>query len=281
MKLMKGDFEEDHPNEGEKGPKDSDSGLGKPKPRLDTQDGQRKDEALRGLKVNMRWKLQVVLTKCDLVDRADLARRIQLVADELSEALPGLGNMLPIIPVCGQDGCGVIELQKELASLVSPITPPQAQVDARIHKASDFDGKEGEREGRAVTGGKGRINSKQVPFNANGKAKRDTSAWAKGKQGGHGSKWGSGTAGAGPARRRPVPVKRGVVKRSKGVKKKAEKSMDGSSMGEGREGNKGRWRDRDAQELRMKQREVLSKAAVKESRANRKRGDPVNHKAKR
>jgi GTP-binding protein len=80
--------------------------------------------------------LQIVLTKCDLVTQADLARRVSLVRQQLSDCLrrepsaAGLPVMLVSTrainatasilqgdrPVTG----GVLELQKELASLAVP-----------------------------------------------------------------------------------------------------------------------------------------------------------------
>ena len=64
------------------------------------------------------WKLQIVLTKCDLVERADIARRVKLIRDDLSEYFPGLASNLPIMLVSGRECKGIIELQKDLASLV-------------------------------------------------------------------------------------------------------------------------------------------------------------------
>jgi hypothetical protein len=81
-------------------------------------------EARRELKKSIFWKLQVVLTKCDLVERSDLARRIRKTQDEINEALPGFGNMLPIMTVSSVENKGIVELQRELASLVTSKAPP-------------------------------------------------------------------------------------------------------------------------------------------------------------
>lgn len=70
-------------------------------------------------KTKLRWHLQVVLTKCDLIERTELARRMKLVRDEISEALPGLNTSLAVIPVSGKEVKGVAQLQRELASLCS------------------------------------------------------------------------------------------------------------------------------------------------------------------
>ena len=64
------------------------------------------------------WKLQIVLTKCDLVERADIARRVQIIRDELSEFFPRLGSNLPMMLVSGHECKGIVELQKDLAALV-------------------------------------------------------------------------------------------------------------------------------------------------------------------
>lgn len=72
---------------------------------------------------NIHWKLQIVVTKCDMVDRLELARRIQIISDTASEMLPGFGSPLPIIAVSGKFGNGIVELKKELGSLVP--CPPQ------------------------------------------------------------------------------------------------------------------------------------------------------------
>lgn len=72
------------------------------------------------------WKLQICLTKCDLVDRLDLARRIQDVEDSLGSWLPTSNYInasnLPILYVSGKDRKGIIQLQHELASLI-PMHP--------------------------------------------------------------------------------------------------------------------------------------------------------------
>jgi GTP-binding protein len=72
--------------------------------------------------------IQVVLTKCDLVHQADLARRVRLVREQLSDTLRREAGRLPVMLVSAravvttsQDGkpCGgLLELQRELAALV-------------------------------------------------------------------------------------------------------------------------------------------------------------------
>lgn len=68
---------------------------------------------------DIKWKLQVVLTKCDLVERMTLARRIQHLRETLDDFLPGtLSTSLPIMPVSCYEGGGVLQLKSELGALV-------------------------------------------------------------------------------------------------------------------------------------------------------------------
>ena len=79
--------------------------------------------------------IQIVLTKCDLVTRDDLARRVVHVRQELSDTLRRETSALPVLLVSARAGVGfnnvtkrgggfgrarggVLELQKELAALV-------------------------------------------------------------------------------------------------------------------------------------------------------------------
>lgn len=74
--------------------------------------------------------IQLVLTKCDLVKQADLARRVVVVRQQLSDFLIREPSSLPVMLVSARAGLGfnnvrnetpmggVLELQRELASLV-------------------------------------------------------------------------------------------------------------------------------------------------------------------
>eukprot|EP01042_Synura_sphagnicola_P001406 gene1406-1601_t len=65
------------------------------------------------------WKLQIVLTKCDLVDRLELARRISMLSDQLVNTTHfPIPVTLPIIPLSGMHLQGLIGLQKSLSALV-------------------------------------------------------------------------------------------------------------------------------------------------------------------
>lgn len=84
--------------------------------------------------------IQIVLTKCDLVKQVDLARRVVVVRQQLSDALAREPSSLPVMLVSARAGLGfnnirgadeqpmggVLELQKELASLV-----PMSKVDRK------------------------------------------------------------------------------------------------------------------------------------------------------
>ena len=74
--------------------------------------------------------LQIVLTKCDLCKQKDLARRVVMVRQQLSESLRREPSSLPVMLVSAKPGVGfnnvrhnlakggVLELQRELAALV-------------------------------------------------------------------------------------------------------------------------------------------------------------------
>jgi GTP-binding protein EngB required for normal cell division len=67
---------------------------------------------------DIHWKLQVILTKADLVERMDLARRIHLINDELTDILPGLCGGLPIVALSGKYKDGIVQVQRDLISLI-------------------------------------------------------------------------------------------------------------------------------------------------------------------
>ena len=61
-----------------------------------------------------------MLTKCDLVSQADLARRVVIVRKQLSDCLVRQPSALPIMMVSAlvEGQAGVLELQKELSALL-------------------------------------------------------------------------------------------------------------------------------------------------------------------
>ncbi|CAM9227076.1 unnamed protein product, partial [Scytosiphon promiscuus] len=61
-------------------------------------------------------KIQILLTKCDLVKRIDLARRVVFVRHQLEE-VSRRQTSLSVMTLSALKGAGVVELQKELAAL--------------------------------------------------------------------------------------------------------------------------------------------------------------------
>lgn len=69
--------------------------------------------------------IQIVLTKCDLVNQMDLCRRCSQVREQLSDSLFREPSQLPVLFVSARAGLlgGILELQKELAALVPRQSP--------------------------------------------------------------------------------------------------------------------------------------------------------------
>lgn len=105
------------------GPPDVDSGEEEGSSRPSGKPGSSLTKKSRA-SVNSRalsWKLQVVLTKCDLVERSELARRVHLVREQLVHSFPALRvSSMPVLMLSALEGRGVVELHKDLASLVPP-----------------------------------------------------------------------------------------------------------------------------------------------------------------
>lgn len=85
--------------------------------------------------------IQIVLTKCDLVQQNDLARQVVLVKQQLSDFLIREPSSLPVMLVSARAGVGfnnikretpmggVLELQRELAALVpKPLCPTNSRM---------------------------------------------------------------------------------------------------------------------------------------------------------
>eukprot|EP01038_Epipyxis_sp_PR26KG_P005127 gene5127-7143_t len=67
------------------------------------------------------WKLQIVLTKCDLLERNELCRRMVIIQKAMEDALlPYVprDKILPMIPTSSKENKGILLLQKELAALL-------------------------------------------------------------------------------------------------------------------------------------------------------------------
>jgi GTP-binding protein len=69
---------------------------------------------------HLSWKLQIILTKCDLVERIELCKIIQLVKKDLHEHISSyLYHDIPVLAVSGYEKTGLIPLQKELINTIS------------------------------------------------------------------------------------------------------------------------------------------------------------------
>jgi GTP-binding protein len=78
--------------------------------RLFLQDLQRRDYQLP--------PLQIVLTKCDLVEATDLARRVVQVQNDLNDCLRRQTGRLSVLLTSATRRNGILAVQKELAALV-------------------------------------------------------------------------------------------------------------------------------------------------------------------
>ncbi|CAM9167220.1 unnamed protein product [Pylaiella littoralis] len=80
-------------------------------------------------------KIQILLTKCDLVKRIDLARRVALVRQQLEEVSRRQTN-LSTMTISALKGAGVVELQRELAALdpkpTAAVDPDPAESDGAL-----------------------------------------------------------------------------------------------------------------------------------------------------
>lgn len=61
--------------------------------------------------------MQIVLTKCDLVEATDLARRVALVQDELDDVMRRQTSRLPVLLTSATRQNGILAVQRELAGL--------------------------------------------------------------------------------------------------------------------------------------------------------------------
>lgn len=96
------------------------------------------DPATKNTKKRNLPPIQLVLTKCDLVSQADLARRVVQTREQLSDCLRREPSSLPVMLVSAKPGVGfnnvrgdralggVLELQREIAALAVPEPKPSA-----------------------------------------------------------------------------------------------------------------------------------------------------------
>jgi GTP-binding protein len=81
----------------------------------------------------LSWKIQLVLTKCDLVERMDLCRRMMILKEDYADLVPAkLQSDLPIVPVSGREGSGINALQHELAALVPPLIREEFEIIKKV-----------------------------------------------------------------------------------------------------------------------------------------------------
>lgn len=77
----------------------------------------------------LHWKLQIVLTKCDLIERTELCRRIQVITKSILTTIPSIfHNDLPIVVLSGYEKKGLLDLQNELSLLVKK---PDEKLDTK------------------------------------------------------------------------------------------------------------------------------------------------------
>lgn len=70
-------------------------------------------------KKKLPWNLQLVLTKCDLVDRIELTKLIQLTEKEFYDKIPAkFQSKLPVLAISAKEEKGIIQLQNDLSKYV-------------------------------------------------------------------------------------------------------------------------------------------------------------------
>jgi GTP-binding protein len=89
----------------------------------------------------VKWKMQIVLTKCDLLERSDLARTLQKIRLELSDILPSrFISDLPVMPISGLANKGTGQLLRDLSSLVTSADPNDNAVVTSNNNTGDWTG---------------------------------------------------------------------------------------------------------------------------------------------
>lgn len=76
----------------------------------------------------LSWKLQVVFTKCDTIERRLLCKKMMLLEEEMRKLFPAwlFDGDMPVIGVSGLERHGILALQRELAALVAQPSRPSA-----------------------------------------------------------------------------------------------------------------------------------------------------------
>lgn len=169
------------------------------------------------------WKLQICLTKCDMVERQELARRMRLIGDSMNEKLPGFGSSLSVMAVSGREKKGVLDLQRELAALVPPRPddPNKPKYERPLESEEEAaPPRKREREGIAV-GMKAAVLKRRVVRSAPPRG----SASRKPRSGGNRTPKRSSERGS--LRRTPTPKKKGAAAHWAAVKSKINEQKKG------------------------------------------------------
>jgi GTP-binding protein EngB required for normal cell division len=90
------------------------------------------------LSSHLGWKLQIVMTKCDLVDRMELCRRVTETEASVHEKLPPMfrSMLLPTLALSSKQCRGVEQLQRDLAGLVPAKWDGAAAMNIQLKEAA-------------------------------------------------------------------------------------------------------------------------------------------------
>lgn len=112
--------------------------------------------AANSVRTNTSWKIQVVMTKCDLVERTDLCRRITLLNTQLKDLVAPfkMHNLLhlPIVPVSLQSHGGGPSGISELCFQLSDLLPKKLRKPARTNNYSPSFETTGSSSSRSIDG---------------------------------------------------------------------------------------------------------------------------------
>eukprot|EP00981_Chlorochromonas_danica_P001361 scaffold289_cov169-Ochromonas_danica.AAC.22 len=78
----------------------------------------------------LSWKLQIIFTKCDMIERRLLCKKMMLLEEEMRKLLPAwlFDGGMPVIGVSGLERQGILALQRELAALVAQPSRPSTSI---------------------------------------------------------------------------------------------------------------------------------------------------------
>ncbi|KAG5192301.1 P-loop containing nucleoside triphosphate hydrolase protein [Tribonema minus] len=187
-------------------------------------------------------KLQVILTKCDLVQRRELARRVSQVRARLSDVTPR-ETYLPVLMVSALRDQAVEDLQKELAGLVPQARRSEDRSDTAqsSEKEQSSESREGEGGGYGASAG-GREGGRSL---VQSRPERVRSAHTGGKWEGaasareRGAEWGSSAVRRKPERFRTAYTG-GDEGAAGGARERRAESADNRHRGRGRSPARGK-----------------------------------------